>query len=342
MPKISIIVPIYNKEEYLDRFLNSIINQTLKNIEIILIDDGSSDNSLVISEKFKKKDKRVKVVSQKNQGVSVARNTGLKYAQGEYIGFADPDDWLEEDMFLKMLKKCEETNSPVCISNYFQETKDDIIERELNIAQDVLTGAEIDKHILLKMIGPLIIGEPTIMSSVWRLLIKRDLIISNNITFPKNIDRMQDLAFSLEVFIHTDKACIVKDYLYHYKVHDDSASSVYNVNTFEQLTQILPIVEKILQKHQINLDNRIRINNRYLYIGMKSISNEAKTGNPNSLRSALENIRGICAHKKVQSAVRNVDLDQYPFRKRFVLKSIENIRPFLLISYYRLAQIVFH
>src|SRR5699024_8503264 len=235
MPEISIIVPVYNKEKYLDQSLKSILNQSFDNLEIILINDGSTDNSLEICKTFEKKDNRVKVISQINQGVSVAGNTGIDNASGKYIGFVDPDDWIEKDMFLKMYKKYEETNSPVCISNYFQETKEDVIKRELSTTADVLINKEIYNQILIKLIGPQSINESTIMSSVWRLLIKKELIVDNSIIFPQKINRMQDLAFSLEVFIHTEKVCVVKDCLYHYKVHDDSASMVYDVNRFEKL-----------------------------------------------------------------------------------------------------------
>lgn len=98
--KISVIVPVFNAEKYLKMCLNSLVSQTLKNIEIICIDDGSTDNSLAILDKFKSKDNRIKIIKQKNYGVSMARNNGISEAQGEYIGFVDADDWVDKD-FLK-------------------------------------------------------------------------------------------------------------------------------------------------------------------------------------------------------------------------------------------------
>src|SRR5699024_2767557 len=150
------------------------------------------------------------------------------------------------------------------------------------------------------------INESTIMSSVWRLLIKKELIVDNSIIFPQKINRMQDLAFSLEVFIHTEKVCVVKDCLYHYKVHDDSASMVYDVNRFEKLIKILPIIEDILIENKIE-NYKKRLNNRYLFIAMKSISNEAKDDNPNTFKVSLNNIKIICEHPSVQSAVNNMN-----------------------------------
>lgn len=99
MAKISIIVPVYNTEKFLEKCLNSLINQTLKDIEIICINDGSTDKSLQILEKFANKDKRIQIINQTNSGLSVARNIGIKKAKGEYIGFVDSDDWVDLNFF---------------------------------------------------------------------------------------------------------------------------------------------------------------------------------------------------------------------------------------------------
>lgn len=100
--KVSIIVPVYNTEAYLERCLKSLVNQTLKDIEIICIDDGSKDNSVAILKKYSQLDKRIKIIEQENLGVSVARNNGLKLATGEYIGFVDSNDWIDLDFYEKL------------------------------------------------------------------------------------------------------------------------------------------------------------------------------------------------------------------------------------------------
>src|SRR5207253_2318057 len=107
MPNVSIIVPVYNNEKYLSECLDSLINQTLKDIEIILVNDGSNDNSLLICYEFGKIDGRIKVIDKPNGGVSSARNTGLKLASGKYVGFVDSDDWIESDMYEKMYSAAE-------------------------------------------------------------------------------------------------------------------------------------------------------------------------------------------------------------------------------------------
>ncbi|UJF15261.1 glycosyltransferase [Jeotgalibaca sp. MA1X17-3] len=121
MIKVSIIVPVYNVEKYLKKSIESLMNQTLKDIEIILVNDGSTDNSLFICKQYEKKDFRIKVIDKNNGGVSSARNIGIELASGQYIGFIDPDDWIEPEMYEKMYSKIEKTKSDVCICNYIKE-----------------------------------------------------------------------------------------------------------------------------------------------------------------------------------------------------------------------------
>ena len=118
MTKISVIIPVYNVEKYLKECLNSVINQTLKDLEIICVNDGSIDNSLKIMKEYALKDPRIKILSQKNQGVSEARNFGIKNATGEYVAFLDADDCVSLDFYEKLYTKAKETNSDIVVSEY--------------------------------------------------------------------------------------------------------------------------------------------------------------------------------------------------------------------------------
>ena len=113
MKLVSIIVPIYNAQNYLNRCLDSLLAQTLEDIEIILINDGSKDDSLAICRAYEEKDSRIIVIDQKNAGVSAARNAGLDRASGQYVGFVDPDDWVEPDMYALMYEKTHSLGCPV-------------------------------------------------------------------------------------------------------------------------------------------------------------------------------------------------------------------------------------
>jgi len=128
---VSIIVPVYNVEKYLEKCLESIINQTLKNLEIICVNDGSTDNSLQILEDYAKKDQRIKIINKKNRGSGAAKNTGMKNASGEYIGFVDSDDWVDLAMFEKLYNRA-------------KSQKSDMVMCPIYIYDNVNQGSEYD------------------------------------------------------------------------------------------------------------------------------------------------------------------------------------------------------
>ncbi len=113
--KVSIIVPVYNVEKYLKRCLDSLISQTLKDIEIICVNDGSKDNSDKILEEYARKDSRIIIINQENQGISVARNNGMDIAKGKYVGFVDSDDWVDSDFFEKLYNAAEKNNAQMAV-----------------------------------------------------------------------------------------------------------------------------------------------------------------------------------------------------------------------------------
>ena len=125
---ISVIIPIYNVEKYLNKCIDSIINQTYKNLEIILVDDGSPDNCPQICDEYAKKDNRIKVIHKKNGGVSSARNVGLINSTGNYIGFIDPDDYIEPIMYEKLLKVLKESNTLVSMCGFYKIKDNKIIK----------------------------------------------------------------------------------------------------------------------------------------------------------------------------------------------------------------------
>lgn len=120
-PVISVIVPIYNVEKYLPRCIESILNQSFKEFELILVDDGSSDNSGKICDIYAEKDERVKVIHKENGGVSSARNVGIKAVNGEYIGFVDPDDYIDREMYKNLYELCENNNCDIGICKLGRE-----------------------------------------------------------------------------------------------------------------------------------------------------------------------------------------------------------------------------
>ena len=168
-------------EEHLDRSIKSLLNQSFSDIEIILVNDGSTDKSLEVCKKYGSIDKRIKIADKANGGVSSARNKGLEIATGDYIGFIDPDDWVESNMYESLYQKVTSDNYDVAICNYVQESNGVIKEIRIQTNKYILSREDIVKWLIPNLIGPkdLNSNSSRIMGSVCRLLIKKELIEKN-------------------------------------------------------------------------------------------------------------------------------------------------------------------
>lgn len=230
MNKISIIVPIFNSKKYLDRCIQSIINQTYKEIEIVLVNDGSEDNSLEICSQYMKKDNRIKIVSQKNCGLSSARNTGLKNATGNYIMFVDSDDWIDRSICEKLLKESLNNDCDIVFCSYVEcYTNKSIFKNiiETDKPSVVYNKEETKTYLLRRTIG-LITTElyfpkdmDTIVSAGGKLY-KKELISNIFFVDTKEIGT-EDILFNIEVLGKAKKSCYLNENLYNYwRSNDDS------------------------------------------------------------------------------------------------------------------------
>ena len=145
MPKVSVIIPVYNVEKYLRECLNSVINQTLKDIEIILVDDGSTDSSLSICQEYAKKDDRIIVLTQQNQGAAVARNNGIKIAKGEYLSILDSDDYFDLSMLEKLYNKAvkDDLDITICRAQALNDLDKKISDMQYSVKEKYLPNKEI-------------------------------------------------------------------------------------------------------------------------------------------------------------------------------------------------------
>ena len=202
--KVSIIVPIYNMEKTLSKCIDSLVHQTMKDIEIILINDGSSDNSLNIINSYTK-DKRIKVINQENKGISVARNNGIKIASSKYLCFVDSDDYISLDMVEKLYNAVTSKNASICVCDYY--TFDESNIKEIKVGSDNLFGGTLLEH-------PNLIKD--IDFAPWNKIYKKELF--DNIEFPVQT-KYEDLETILKVFSKADKIVKLNEPLYYYYVN---------------------------------------------------------------------------------------------------------------------------
>lgn len=215
--KISIIVPVYNVAKHIDKCLNTLLNQTMEEIEIITVNDKSSDNSLEILEKYKEKfGDKIKVVDLKqNLKQGGARNAGIEIASGDYIGFVDPDDYVELHMFEKLYKTAISENADIVTCDYYEVQKngDRIIYKSNNLPEGEITKEKL-KKILLRKYG----------WELWQQLYKREIFTNNNIKFSENL-YVTDLEIGALLIMFANKIAKVREALYYYVKHDNATTS---------------------------------------------------------------------------------------------------------------------
>lgn len=258
---ITIIIPVYNVENFLDECIKNIVNQTYKNLEIIIINDGSTDKSLEIMNSYKEKDKRIKIISKKNEGVSCARNEGIKYINGEFVIFIDSDDYLEKNMLEKLYFYANNFEADMVICNYNMVKDNNIVRRKNEFNYNgILDKEEFFKKIFM----------PQYFSGyLWNKLIRSDIIIKNSILFEKDIHMMEDLLFVIKIAELSEKIYWNNNLkLYNYIQRSNGAMRKnYNMKTVTALKvyeQIIPYVEKY-NKSYINFYKY-----NYLFCAMKS------------------------------------------------------------------------
>lgn len=269
--RVSIIIPVYKVPEvYLRKCIESCINQTLKNIEIILIDDGSPDNCGEICDEYALKDNRIKVIHKKNSGVSSTRNYGILKANGEYIGFVDADDWIEEDFYEKMITFGEQNKVDVVVSGFVKEKNNKIIECLIKEESKNFNRTEAIKVLLERKLY------------VWSpcdKIYKTSTLRESKIFFPEKISMGEDLNFIWNLFNRIDKIGYISLNKYHYCYR--SGSSTVNISAKKKKDSIL-VMEYILNECKfLNKEIFDRMKELYLkeissYCGLMLIENEIK------------------------------------------------------------------
>lgn len=228
---ISVIIPIYNAEKFLNKCLNSIINQTYENLEIICINDGSTDNSLKILKKFSKRDCRIKVFTTDNYGQGSARNLGLNNASGDYISFIDADDWIRKDTYELLYSKINKFDLDLLFFRMinFIESTGEFIETELYNYSSLIDNFESNIPFSSSNIGDLLFNIAVCPVSK---LYKKSFLDKNNIRFPENII-FEDNIFFYETFLKANSISYVDEQLYFRRRHDNSVTQNINKKSFD-------------------------------------------------------------------------------------------------------------
>lgn len=247
---LSIIVPVYNAEKHIERLILSIDNN--HKVEIIIVDDGSSDSSKIIINRLAKKISNIKYYYKDNSGVSNARNYGIEVARGEYITFADADDFYEKGFINKIIDILTKEKLEMVCFNYYK-TYNDIKYKKLSLNDDLICGDK--KSNLIKYIN----GTYSNMfcNSVWNKVYRKDIIKENKISFPENKKVGEDLIFNINYISKINNIKTLKDVGYNYYFNSNSVMNIYRKKNVDEIITSVNILSKLCKDNKINNYKRI-------------------------------------------------------------------------------------
>lgn len=313
VPKISIIIPFYNAEKYLSQCMESILVQTISSYEVIFVDDGSTDNGLLICEQYASQDGRIVVIHQENQGVSAARNRGIAAAAGDYIGFVDADDYIRPDMFQIMLDHAKKYDAEIVLCDSIAISGNGNQESETFVSLSsggLLHRSEIKPPVLLEMAG-----------AVWRCIYRTSFLKEHCIEFPVGLKISEDRIFNLLAMGYASKIAYVKEPLYFRTLNDESAVHRYHAD-YPAIVERgrVATVTAIEQAWGNNPEFQNCYKRQYVEACLNAIENEKRSDAHHSFWRRYLEIRSICSNPKLTEAITSTNYQKENLKCRWILQ----------------------
>lgn len=334
---ISVIVPVYKVENYLRQCLDSLAAQTLYDIEIIIVDDGSPDGCPAICDEYAAKDARMKVVHKENGGLLSARKAGFAASKGDYIGFVDGDDWVEPDTFLNMYKAVCEHSPDMVLSDFLCDYGDCIEPSDQCFEEEFYDRARLESEIFPKMLFDGRFYRFGVNPNCWSKLVKRELIEKNLSPVDERIRMGEDAAFIYPCMLDSQSITCVKTPTYHYRITEQSMSNAYD----ERLKDIILLPYKRLKEKNAESDFDISSQLDYylLYMVNFLLRNEAKKANAHSKKERRAVIENICADGDIRSAAARVDTEKLSTHTRLLASALGRGSVFMTEKYVEFLRI---
>ena len=236
--KITVVVPVYNVEDYVEGCVDSVLNQTYKDFELILVDDGATDSSGEICDRLAQTDDRIRVIHQQNKGLGGARNTGIKAADTEYLFFLDSDDSIEPDTLKKLMEAALEKQADIVIFGYVSVNEQGEILNEFSneLPKNMVMSPEEHPELLLAV------------PNAWNKLYKRKLFTENNIRYPERL-WYEDLHTTPKLMLHAKRVAVIDDKLYLYLIRSGSIMNNPNVKRNAEITDAISSIDSYFEKH---------------------------------------------------------------------------------------------
>lgn len=263
-PLISVVIPVYNTAPYLEKCLESVVNQTYQNLQVIIINDGSTDNSAEICQKFSEKDDRIEFINKQNEGVSIARNIGIEKSKGEWIYFLDSDDFLEKNTFESLFEQAQENNA-------------DIIQFGLNTIKDgKIIDTDFPKTESFENVKDFITNNKMRPLCAWLYFIKANKILENNIYFNEKLKHYEDGLFMYRVLIHCHKIITLNEVYYNQVLSPNSVTRKPKTTkiVMDCIDYVDNLCNEVRKNHQtLNFKNEIVLLSKQIFSETIAIEN---------------------------------------------------------------------
>lgn len=308
---ISVIVPVYNVEKYLNKCVDSIINQTYKNLEIILVDDGSPDNCGKICDDYAKKDSRIRVFHKENSGVSSARNLGINNSTGNWIAFIDSDDWIEEKYFEIMLDKAKKENADIVICGYNKIWKNKIEPINTSMGDKVYNS----KEYLINCLYP-----QTGFGFCHMKIIKKDCI--GQALFDEKIAVGEDALFNIEISKNIEKVVFLSKPLYNYRNNENSLVKRFDQNYAKKYLQSMKECKEYLFNNY-NEDEIIQKYYNFVAFHVMLVAVNYCYHPNNEIKNKRKLLKEICEYDEFKDGIRKSNYDGFSLTRKITLFTLK-------------------
>lgn len=340
IPKISVIVPVYNVEKYLDRCIQSILNQTLKELEIILVDDGSPDNCPALCDEYAQKDARIKVIHKKNEGLGFARNAGLNLASGKFVSFLDSDDWVAPAMYETLYRVAEKMkcDTVYCSLQYYY-SKDKIIPFE-EVGQEVFfRGRKSVDSFLLDMLAPLpsYRSDVKYMVSVCKAIYLRKIIEDNQLRFvSEKVVASEDMFFHVRYLKLAENVGFIPEYFYNYFQNECSITHTYTEDKIERLKRFIQEMHSLFAEYFAEEDYWVRLQRKALHYLRNSLYIKYQIVKKKSFSIQNYELKQICKDAFFYHYLNNYPYQLLPMKHRLFYLLVKYRATLLLLLVYKL------
>ena len=338
---VTVVLPIFNVEPYLNRCILSVVNQTYSNLEILLIDDGSTDNCPQICDEWALKDKRIQVIHKQNEGLGMARNTGIEYATGEYICFFDSDDYIAPDAIEHSYLLAKKEFADIVVFGHNDvDLKNNIVKRFVpSVGNRVYVGDEVMSEFFPDFIAPSPHSKepPRFHISAWVLLYSTNMIKSSGWRFVSEREIISEDVYSLlSLFQYVNKVAVLPEALYYYCKNNDSLSRKYRPDRYERIKHFYLESLKLCEK--LGYDSEIihRVWDPYISFTIAALKQECKISG--SYKNAVNAVRHIAEDEVFQKALAETKKDAMPVTRKILFTSLSKRWYLLSVMLFRLKK----